>query len=56
MRVRTNASPVEHEVPSLAFAETPKYRETAANSHEGEKIEESDRCFGDHRVVCRRHP
>ena len=51
MGIRTYASPIEHEIPSLALAETPKYRQTAANGHESEKIEESDRCFGDHRVV-----
>lgn len=51
MTVRTYASPVEHEVSSFAFAKTPKYRETASNSHKGEKVEESDRRFGDHKVV-----
>ena len=50
-RVQTYASPIEHEVPRLAFAETPKYRQTTANGHEGKKVEESDRRFGDHRVV-----
>lgn len=54
--IRTYASPIEHEVPGLAFTKTPKYRQTTAYGHEGEKVEEPDRCFGDHRVVRRGHP
>ena len=54
--VRTYASPVKHEVSRLAFAKTPKYRETAASSHEGEKVEEFDRSFGDHKVIRCGHP
>ena len=56
IRARTYASTIEHQVSRFALAKTPKYRETSTNSHEGEKIEESDRCFGDHRVVCCGHP
>jgi len=54
-RIRTYTPPIKHEVPSLAFAETQKYRQTATDGHESEKVEESDRCFGDHSVVGRGH-
>ena len=54
-RVRTYAPPIEHEVISLAFPETQKYRQAATDGHEGEKVEESDRRFGDRSVVCRGH-
>ena len=55
LKVPTYTSPIKHEVPSLAFAETPKYRQAATNGHESKKVEESDRCFGDNRIVRRGH-